>query len=247
LAIDSQGTVKSAAACYLSKANRRLGPAVAWRREALAGPAYTETYVPEGVHVIDLNLSILETIGLAAMPGLVPDGRFLVGSSVVPRAQRLLVGAGQDEKVLPIETMIEVARRLSEQGPVEVLWGPGERDIAFRVAEAAKVELAPRTDIPALAERLASATVVIGVDTGPIHLAASLGVPVVALFLCTDPVRNGPRGERVRVLSAVESLASPSPGSSAARRVRDLDADEIVAAVAEVVAGCDFFTGLLKP
>ncbi len=58
--------------------------------------------------------------------------------------------------------------------------------------------LAPPSAIRDLAELLAGAAAVVGADTGPVHLAASLGVPTVGVFVATDPRRNGPRGRRAR-------------------------------------------------
>ena len=89
------------------------------------------------------------------------------------------------------------------------MWGPGERALAEWVAAAGGtgVTLAPPTSIPELAVLLSSCAAVVGGDTGPVHLAASLGVPTLAVFVATDPERNGPRGERVRVLSAAGGTA----------------------------------------
>ena len=90
-----------------------------------------------------------------------------------------------------------------------VVWGPGERVLAEGIAAAAGrgVALAPATSIPELAVLLSGCAAVVGGDTGPVHLAASLGVPTVAVFVATDPARNGPRGERVRVLAAAGAAA----------------------------------------
>jgi heptosyltransferase-1 len=62
--------------------------------------------------------------------------------------------------------------------------------------------MAPPTTLSELAGYLAGSSVVVGGDTGPVHLAASLGTPTVAVFVATDPERNGPRGDSVTVLSA---------------------------------------------
>jgi heptosyltransferase-1 len=72
--------------------------------------------------------------------------------------------------------------------------GPSEPQIAqvvIRAAAPAKiVELC--LSLPELAALLAQAKLVIAADTGPLHLAAALGIPNVALFGPTDPARNGP-------------------------------------------------------
>jgi heptosyltransferase I len=74
--------------------------------------------------------------------------------------------------------------------------------------------------------------VVVGSDTGTVHLAASLGVPTVAVFLTTDPARNGPRGSRVRVVSGAAGGARGGRAHTAAQSV--VAVEEVLAAVAEV-------------
>jgi ADP-heptose:LPS heptosyltransferase len=57
-------------------------------------------------------------------------------------------------------------------------------------------------DLTGLAAFLASAQLVVGADTGPVHLASALGTPVAAIFGPTDPDRNGPLGVASRTLTA---------------------------------------------
>jgi lipopolysaccharide heptosyltransferase I len=90
-----------------------------------------------------------------------------------------------------------LARRLCEERGVRsvVTWGPGERDLAERIVRDAgdAARLAPETrsilDLAALFERC---DVVVGGDTGPVHLAAALGVPVVGLYGPKDPAVYAP-------------------------------------------------------
>ena len=73
---------------------------------------------------------------------------------------------------------------------------------------------------------LGAAALVVGGDTGPVHLAASLGVPTIAIHLTTDPLRNGPLGDRTTFVSA----ALPGRGhrgSATTGRARAVAADEI--------------------
>jgi ADP-heptose:LPS heptosyltransferase len=58
------------------------------------------------------------------------------------------------------------------------------------------VRLAPRTDLRQLGALLARATLMVSGDTGPLHLAAALRVPCVAMFGPTAPERNGPYGDQ---------------------------------------------------
>jgi ADP-heptose:LPS heptosyltransferase len=75
-----------------------------------------------------------------------------------------------------------------------VLWGPGEKALAHEVADASAgaAEVAPPTDIPELAGIARVARLMISGDTGPMHIAAAVGTPLVTLFGPTRPDRNGP-------------------------------------------------------
>ena len=223
--IDPQGVAKSALVTRLSGAPRRLGIARPHRRELLAGMAYTGTVaIPEGArHVVAWNLAFAAALGAAVPdPPPAPDGRWLLGPDPPPRDDRLAVllpGAGHPAKVLDEETLAEVARTLAGHGlRVLVAWGPGERERAEGVARGGHAELAPPTSLPELARLLGRAALVVGGDTGPVHLAASLGTPTVGVHLVTDPVRNRPLGPSVAVISA----AAPGRGRRASARTRPL-------------------------
>jgi heptosyltransferase I len=75
-----------------------------------------------------------------------------------------------------------------------VLWGPGEAPLAQEVIEASRgaARLAPPTSTADLLELSREAAVMVSGDTGPLHIAAAAGTPLVAVFGPTDPARNGP-------------------------------------------------------
>jgi heptosyltransferase-1 len=244
-ALDPQGLCKSAVWGGLSGARRRIGLAVPWRRERLAGLLYTETIQPlaDKPHVVDVNLSLLRAVGVPPPWGSEPDGRFLLGANGGPHAPAgavaLLPGAGRRDKSWPVERFVRLARRCADRGtPVTVVWGPGERRLAELIAAeaGAGVVVAPPTTIAELAGYLASCVAAVGGDTGPIHLAASLGIPTIALFVATDPARNGPRGRRVRIVSAAAEGAFR--GRARTRTLREIPVDEVDSAVIELLGEC---------
>lgn len=247
LAIDAQGTVKSAMVARWTGARRRVGLARPWRRELAAGLAYSETLPGSSSdpHIVATNVSLVDAVGEGALvPPRHPDGRWLLDAGVDgvdetwgrPYAV-LLPGAGQPDKILPVDTLAAVAHHLEDRGiDTVVVWGPSERDRAREVVAAGgdMTHLAPPTDLLQLTVVLGSAAVVVGGDTGPVHLAASLGVPTVGVFLTTDAHRNAPLGDRTAVVSG----AAPSrgiSGSATTGKDRNLSPDEIV----------DALTGLL--
>jgi len=241
LAIDPQGTSKSAMVVRWTGAERRIGLARPWRRERLAGLAYTETVrgAPGSAHVVATNLAMARAVDATPPELSLPDGSWLL-DSVADRAPVgdwsapyavVLPGAGGAHKILGQSTLAEVARGLTGAGlEVVVAWGPGEKKRASTVAEAAGdgVHQAPQTDLGELAALLGGAALVIGGDTGPVHLAASFKTPTLAVFLASDWRRNGPLGARTAVVSgAADAPARPS-GTAHVRPQRDVSAAEIL-------------------
>lgn len=209
VALDPQGLVKSAAWADLARIPRRIGLDRSVRRERLAGAFYTETVRPDPApeHVVDVNLALLGPLGLPRQEGATPDGGFLLRDRAPRAAARpvvLVAGVGQPRKAWPAERWSELAARLAGAGlPVVIAWGPGEERLARAIVDGAGrgSVAAPPTSIDDLAELLAGAAAVVGGDTGPVHLAASLGVPTVGVFVATDPRRTGPRGVRARAVA----------------------------------------------
>ncbi len=245
LSIDAQGTLKSGLVTHWCKAPRRVGLARPWRREAVAGLAYTEALPGSSSrrHVIASNLELVRSVGgePPAQPAP-PDGRWLLDRTRSPASSAreyavILPGAGQPEKILSAAILAETARSLVSSGmDVVVAWGPSERDRAGTIVElgGAGVHLAPPTDLVELTALLGSAAVVVGGDTGPVHLAASLAVPTLAVFLTTDPERNGPSGARVGVVSGAAPGRGPG-GSATTGRARAVTASEISAALVDLL------------
>jgi heptosyltransferase-1 len=104
-------------------------------------------------------------------------------------------------KLWPLEYWRELAPRLRGAfGLRPVLtWGSDAELAAARaIAEtcAGEALIWPRGALPELVALLARADLVIGADTGPVHIAAAVGTPTVSLYRVTDGRRNGPRGEK---------------------------------------------------
>ena len=241
LAIDPQGVLKSALVTRLTGAPKRIGLARPWRRELIAGLAYTSTVAGshDHRHVVATNTRLALAAGADPSDPLPhPDGSWLLQKLVTrppvvapePGYVALLPGAGRPEKTLPVEDLASVARWSVDQGfRAVVLWGPDEEQRARAVVKAAGsgTELAPPTDLDDLVLTLGHARAVVGGDTGPVHLAASLSIPTVAVFTTTDWRRNGPLGPAVRVVSNAELDDGGPTGSSAAKRPGTVTAEEI--------------------
>jgi heptosyltransferase I len=105
----------------------------------------------------------------------------------------LLTATSRDDKLWPEAHWIALGRALAARGLRCVLPGgsPLERERAARIAAAMEGVAAPALDIPTLAQLIAGARFVVGVDTGLTHLGAALGKPTLAIFCATDPGLTG--------------------------------------------------------
>ena len=120
------------------------------------------------------------------------------------------------------------------------LWGPGEKELAEAVAKnmKEKSEIAPETNLPELIELIRGCQLFVGGDTGPMHMAAALGVPVVAIFGASDPARNGPYGEGHLVLyHDIECRPSWKTTCDHLKCLRELTPEVVIPKVEEYLAG----------
>ena len=211
VAVDAQGLMKSALLAHLAGARRVVGLGRSHLREPLARWAYHGTAEPAGPHVVDHALALALAAGASAGAAAGPP-RFALAapaSDIVARVRSTLglaagapfavinPGAAWPNKRWPADRFGAVARHLRQRHgwPSIVVWGPGEEDLAAAVVAAAGTgvaALAPPTSLGDLVALVASAGLVLSGDTGPLHLAAAAGTPIVGLYGPTDPARNGP-------------------------------------------------------
>ena len=226
VAIDFQGSIKSALVAQLAGAGSRIG--FSTPREKPATMFYTSVVAPSGRHVIEQNFSLVGfplCSSVSSVANLLPRDPAAESSIEaklrdIPRIALLNPGAGWGAKQWPAARYGEVARLLRDDGILSLVnYGPGEEELARAVEAAsggnARAILCTLSELIALIRR---AALFIGGDTGPMHLAATLGVPVVALFGPTDPARNGPYSMRAIVLrhpasrTDMSHSAEPDPG-----------------------------------
>ena len=211
IAIDLQGLIKSALLARSSGAPRVIGFSTSYAREAAARLFYTETHNPgrgglydprETRHVVEINLGLLERIGI---PVAKPEFPIKAVDSPLARhaADRtggqyalLNPGAAWPNKRWPPERMGAVAAALRDRHGLMsvILWGPGEEPLA-REAVAASSGAAITIDNTTIADVVAlarGAAVMVSGDTGPTHIAAAVGTPLVGIYGPTRAVRNGP-------------------------------------------------------
>jgi len=251
IAVDLQGAMRSAVLARLSGARVVYGAAEP--RESPAGLWYTRKVLARGRHVIEQNLSV--AVGLVERPTRFAPTDI---SSDFPRDARVEAsvderlaehgigdfvvvnpGAGWGAKRWPAERYGEVAGELANLGMRSIInYGPGEEEMAW-VVEAASggVAQAMRCTISELIALTRRARLFVGGDTGPLHLAAALRIPVVAIYGPTDPARNGPYGTRSIVLRSPQSITSHARRAAADEGMLGIRSDEVVEAAKRLLMG----------
>jgi len=251
IAIDLQGLTKSAAAAWLSGAPRRIGFAGQDGRE-ISRWFNNELVLPSGTHVVERNLELLRA--LAIEPRKVVFGlhgersardaarSMLEGARLDGRFVLINPGAGWPSKLWPSERYAAVAHELGKRHAISslVVWaGEQERRWAQQIVAGSGgfARLAPATSLSELAALAERAALFLGSDTGPMHLAAAVGTPCVALFGPSPGERNGPYGAGHVVLQKMRLT-----GSSRARRtasdeaMRAITVDDVSTACAQLLA-----------
>ncbi len=204
-ALDLQGLLKSAGWARSSGAKRVIGFDKSHLREAQAAAFYTETVTPpDGVHVIHKNLSLLRALEITTDAVVMPlqpraGADTLAAIASAGGARRYVVlnpGAAWPNKRWPPDRFGALAAALRDRTglPSLVTWGPSERDLADAIvgASSGAATAAPATSVSDLGALMRDAALVVAGDTGPLHIAAAMGTPLVGLYGPTWPERNGP-------------------------------------------------------
>ena len=218
LVVDLQGLFRSAAIGWLSGSPLCVG--FANGREG--SPWFYSRRVPVPqleMHAVDRYLLVAKAVG--AVEAGTPEFRFCIPQTDYEEVDRLLsrsdvtpgtswvamnVSARWPTKRWPAASFAEVADRLQQEGcgAVVMIGGPDERvDVAAVRAEmkTRAIDLAGATTVGLLPALLSRASLLITNDSGPMHIAAAVGTPVVALFGPTSAVRTGPYGVGHAVLT----------------------------------------------
>jgi heptosyltransferase-1 len=232
-AVDFQGLFKSALAASVARPDRMYGFHQSQVRERIAALFYSNRVRVQSAHVVDRNLELAAAAGAASMvsvfplpegcaEGQLPDGDFVLASPL----------AGWPGKQWPLESFSSLARLLqSRLGMPLVLNVPPQAASLVTQATGALMHV---SGVPGLLHATRAARAVVGIDSGPLHLAAALEKPGVAIFGPTDPARNGPYGKSFTVVRDPRAVTSY-------KRSREIDASMRAIqpeAVLEALADC---------
>ncbi len=209
LVIDLFGNPRSAVIALLSGARYRVGYRFKWRQYC-----YNIVVEPRGgrVHNTEFNLDALRAIGL---PVGSPRPRFPLSDDGESFAERffdqaglsgknvvaLNPGGGWYTKRWPLDKLARLGDMIAERigASILIVWGPREETDAVKIRSAMRspAVVAPPTTLKQLASCLKRCSFMVTNDSGPMHIAAAVGTPVVAIFGPTNPELQGPSGANV--------------------------------------------------
>jgi heptosyltransferase-1 len=197
LVVDAQGLLRSAIMARVARGVRH-GYSAGSIREPLASAFYNVRHaVSRSLHAIERNRELVAKALGYATGGPLDYGLDVLRAAVPTPYAVLLHASARAEKEWPEDRWIAVGAMLQRRGLTPVLpWGT-EREGArsARIAEALPGADVPRRQpLDAVARLIAGASLVVGVDTGILHLAAALKVPLVAIFSGSEPTLTAPMG-----------------------------------------------------
>jgi len=198
--IDTQGLVRSAVISRLAR-GRRQGYDAASIREPLAARFYDVRHqVSRDLHAIERNRTLTGRALDYAPEGDIDFGldRAKIAGAADQSYAVMLHASARTEKLWPEERWIALGRALAARGlHVLVPWGTEiERERSVRIAaDIPDARVPDRRPLDEVARLIAGAQFVVGVDTGLLHLAAALRVPLVGIFVGSEPDLTGPMGQ----------------------------------------------------
>jgi heptosyltransferase I len=240
--VDLQGSVKSAVVGKMAGAGMFVGPEEP--RERAARWMYRRRVPVTAAHVVE---QACEVLGHAVGEVLAPERVTLPMDADDELWADRLVGeedffliaptAGWGAKMWPAERYGAVAAELGRRGYRVLVTAAADGDeVVERVVGASdRFAMAVPCPLGRLIALVRRAGVVIGGDTGPLHLAAALERPVVGIYGPTSPVRNGPYGTRARVLRDASSVTSYKHVAEVDDGMLRIGVDEVVEAALEML------------
>ena len=229
-AVDFQGLLKSALVASVAGPDRIFGFGRSQVREKPAALFYSSYATPSSKHVVDRNLDLARAAGASSLlyafplpPGEpeqpLPDKDFVLACPL----------AGWVSKQWPMESYTHLARRLERDlGMALVVNGPpSSEDVLGRIEGA----WTHTSGLPGLIHATRRAKAVVGVDSGPLHLAAALNKPGVAIFGPTDPHRNGPYRSSLHMLRSPAAVTSYKRRAEIDESMRKVSVEDVFAAL----------------
>jgi heptosyltransferase-1 len=211
LVVDLQGLLRSGMITRATRSPIRIG-----FKEAREGSRFFYTHKVEGgkdIHAVDRYLKIAAFLGCEISDVRFPFPEFDSSSFILPPSTFqdyivLVPGARWDSKRWPPENFGRLAALLPLNSLI--VGSKGDKDISDKIVSQSKsksVSLAGKTTLKELVQIVRGAKFVVTNDSGPMHIAAALGIPIFAIFGPTDAARTGPYGRGHTVIREEVSCA----------------------------------------
>lgn len=196
IVIDFQGLLRSGIIAWLAKGKRKIGFAEAREGATLF---YNEKIAVNGDtrHAVDKNLAIAKAITEAEAEATSPTEK-----SPTPNTLAVCFSSRWVSKDWSLEFLADVINRTASEIPglqISLIGSATDQEKGKRLAELiqeGKIEnLVGKTGLMDLANVLKNSSAMLTVDSGPMHIAAAVGTPCLALFGSTFPEKTGPYGK----------------------------------------------------
>jgi len=233
LAVDFQGLIKSALVAAIARPERIFGFSAAYARESPASWFYSTKVQIRSYHAVERNLDLAAAAGASSilrtfpLPAGVPEGH-------LPESDFVLASplAGWGAKQWPMENYTKLAASLQRECGLKLV---------LNAAEPIRVEGTEShvSGLSGLIHATRRAVAVIGLDSGPMHLAAALGKPGVAIYGPTDPARHGPYGGTFTVLRSPSAVTTYRRSSDPDRSMRAITPDQVFTALEPILTAAN--------
>ena len=242
IVIDFQGLLRSGLLAWLSRSSMRVG--FSGSRERAAEIFYTHKFEVDARHAVERYAELARILFDITDPLIQPELPVNVSArNSLPQLPEkyivLLPGTRWESKRFPADFFSRICRQIKKHHPecsFVAAGSAGEREYADRISDEV-INLAGRTTLPELFELLRGAAAVIGNDSGPLHAAAAVKIPVYGLYGPTDPVLTGPWGENCHFFfsdcQCAGCLKRICPDGS--YRCWQLDAEKIADQISEAI------------
>lgn len=226
LAIDFQGLIQSALAGRVAHPEIFIGLDQANARERAASYFYTTAVNAPGPHRVQRCLQLAAAAGAATLTeeAWLPAGR---PEGTLPNQPFVLANpfAGWVSKQWPIEHYEKLARLLSMPLVVNV---PESKAAAIEPFKHLHLHF---SSIAGLIHATRQAAAVIGVDSGPLHIAAALKKPGVAIFGPTDPTQTGPFNSPMAILRSPQTATTYKRDNEIHTSMKAITPEQVAAAL----------------
>ncbi len=241
LALDCQGLVKSASLARASGAVGAAGLARDLLREPVAESLYDWRVPTDAIHVVDRYLrlaSFASGMPVSQKPEFpIPEGT--IQSFLPDRYLLASPQAGWGSKQWPTDHYARLVTELWHRYhmPMALDCAPGGTALADEIATQTPpgATICHESTLPQLIGATRKAVAVVGVDSGPMHLAAALGKPGAAIFGPTDPQRNGPYGGTMTMLRTPDAETTYRRDLSPAAAMHACHPDQVIEALEPIL------------